>query len=129
MRVLDRLLHPHSPDHGRYGKYYRYELVDPRTGKVFYVGKGTGDRMYQHEKAARALLKSGKMMLLKHKHKVIIEIWDAGLTPIYQVTWRSDNEEEVYQAESARIRELGLEHLTNETYGYRPKTRRTPARR
>lgn len=29
-------------------KWYVYELVDPRNNEVFYVGKGCGDRMYQH---------------------------------------------------------------------------------
>lgn len=33
---------------------YVYALVDPRTGEVFYVGKGKGDRVYQHVSAAIA---------------------------------------------------------------------------
>lgn len=31
-------------------QWYVYELVDPRNDKVFYVGKGCGNRMYQHGK-------------------------------------------------------------------------------
>lgn len=30
--------------------YYVYELRDPRNGVAFYVGKGTGDRAYQHQR-------------------------------------------------------------------------------
>lgn len=33
--------------------YYVYRLVDPRDGATFYVGKGTGNRVFQH--AAEAL--------------------------------------------------------------------------
>jgi hypothetical protein len=33
-------------------KYYVYELVDPRTSRVFYVGKGRGKRMHAHEREA-----------------------------------------------------------------------------
>ncbi len=29
-------------------KYYVYLLIDPRTNKPFYVGKGSGTRAYQH---------------------------------------------------------------------------------
>ena len=32
--------------------YYVYRLIDPRTGHTFYVGKGIGDRVFQHAKAA-----------------------------------------------------------------------------
>lgn len=30
--------------------FYVYELRDPRTGVAFYVGKGQGDRAYQHQR-------------------------------------------------------------------------------
>lgn len=33
--------------------YYVYALLDPRDGTVFYVGKGKGDRVYQHARRAR----------------------------------------------------------------------------
>jgi len=32
--------------------YYVYLLKDPETDKVFYVGKGTGNRIFQHLKEA-----------------------------------------------------------------------------
>lgn len=28
--------------------FYVYALVDPRDKKIFYVGKGSGDRVFQH---------------------------------------------------------------------------------
>lgn len=30
-------------------RFYVYTLIDPRCGGVFYVGKGTGRRMFAHE--------------------------------------------------------------------------------
>lgn len=36
-------------------KWYVYHLIDSRTDEVFYVGKGTGNRMYAHEAEAKSL--------------------------------------------------------------------------
>jgi hypothetical protein len=33
-------------------KWYVYRLIDPRNGETFYVGKGKGDRLFQHAKGA-----------------------------------------------------------------------------
>jgi len=36
----------------RLGPFYVYVLVDPRSDQIFYVGKGTGDRLLQHGREA-----------------------------------------------------------------------------
>ena len=35
-------------------KWYVYRLMDPRNGETFYVGKGQGDRVFEHAKGALA---------------------------------------------------------------------------
>ena len=32
--------------------FYVYSLVDPRNSKIFYIGKGSGNRVFQHCEAA-----------------------------------------------------------------------------
>ena len=36
----------------RMGPFYVYALVDPRDDAVFYVGKGTGQRLLSHGREA-----------------------------------------------------------------------------
>lgn len=114
------------------GRYYVYELRYPldvmafgnRAGKVFYVGKGTRNRMFDHERETRRLLESHRYQYMRHKHKVIYEIGSEGYDVIQEIVYRSDDEEEAYAAESSLIRKYGLHNLTNATYGRRPKRRR-----
>lgn len=108
-------------DGHKYGKYYVYELRDPRftPSRTFYVGKGTEDRLYQHQKDMRRMLKTrAGIMRMGPKHKRILEILDDGYQVGYFILFRTDVEEEAYQVESRRIEHYGLEHLCNETYGY-----------
>ena len=49
--------------------YYVYALVDPRDNKIFYVGKGRGDRVFQHAEEKNQSLKLGKSVtccILRH---------------------------------------------------------------
>jgi len=70
---------------------YVYLLVDPRTGRPFYVGRGRGDRCYRHVEAARTApgdaVRTGKFDALDRireaeadGHPVRVDILRHGLT-------------------------------------------------
>jgi uncharacterized protein len=54
---------------------YVYVLRDPRDRKVFYVGKGNGDRLFQHFKEADEAKLSQRPWAAKLRR--IVEIWEA----------------------------------------------------
>lgn len=90
--------------------FYVYELIDPRDGQVFYVGKGKGDRYRHHECEA----KKGKR---GPKCDRIREIWEAGQKVDHNTFSRHKDEDDAYIAEADRIEELGLDNLTNQIPG------------
>ena len=45
--------------------FYVYALVDPRSNQVFYIGKGTGNRVFSHEIESGKSPKSEKAKLLR----------------------------------------------------------------
>lgn len=93
------------------GKFYVYNLIDPRNGEVFYVGKGAGHRVKQHVRDAV----SGRVTN-RHKHRRIMEILDDGDTVIERIVADFDTERDAYKFERTRIREL-KEQLTNISHG------------
>jgi uncharacterized protein len=58
--------------------YYVYRLIDPRNGETFYVGKGKGDRVFQHARGALKL-NNEQEDVLDAKMQRIKEITRAGL--------------------------------------------------
>lgn len=87
-------------------KWYVYELVDSRTGEVFYVGKGSGKRMYQHERDAMNGVCSKKSFKIK-------DILDSGGEILKRQVAFFWDEQAAYDHETDVISEIGLENLTN----------------
>jgi hypothetical protein len=86
--------------------FYVYELFDPRTAIVFYVGKGTRSRIDAHEVEAR----NGR---ISRKCDMIRLIESAGHN-IGKRTVRSFGDEQAaYDFESDLIDKYGLNNLTN----------------
>lgn len=82
-------------------KWYVYELSD-MNGNVFYVGKGSGNRIRYHRREALKGVCSKKCNKIKSLNYEIIEkeiafFWD---------------EQEAYDYETDRIEFYGLENLT-----------------
>jgi len=91
-------------------KYYVYHLIDPESNLVFYVGKGTKNRMYIHEKRAKNGIKSNNNTKL---FDTICGILDKNLNIKYLKVFETDNEEEAYEYEFKEIKNIGLYNLTN----------------
>jgi hypothetical protein len=93
-------------------KYYVYELIDPRTDNVFYVGKGCGARCHQHVKDC----KKNRTSANASKDEIINSILSEGLEIIVRKVFFTDDESLAYQNEERVIREYGLVNLTNKRY-------------
>ena len=80
------------------GDCYVYGLVDPRTDKLFYIGKGTRNRVFEHEKESLSSHKSDKLKL-----KTINEIVAAGLEVKKIIINSNLSEKEAFAAEASLI--------------------------
>lgn len=96
--------------------FYVYALVDPRDNKVFYIGKGIGNRVFSHELESEKSYNSEKKKLQK-----ICEIEKNGfLVKRLIVNWGL-NESEAFVAEATLINMLNNMpnvQLTNEVAGH-----------
>ena len=92
-------------------EYYVYNLIDPRNNSVFYVGKGTGNRAYQHEMAVR---RNRDRYSRTEKEKLIGCIVDSGFSVGIVITNTYDNEADALYEEEMQIMSFGIENLTNQ---------------
>lgn len=79
--------------------HYVYILRRP-DGRPFYVGKGYGQRVFQHENEARH---PNNRLSNAYKLNVIRSIWKAGLKPTYEIDLVTTSAEEAYAREAVLI--------------------------
>lgn len=89
-------------------RWYVYELIDPRTCEVFYVGKGTGKRLEAHEAEA-----ASKLEVCSRKLNKIRDIWRDGHVVERRFNAFFWDEQAAYDHETEVILCHGLESLTN----------------
>ena len=93
---------------GRAAWNYTYALVDPRDGKVFYVGSGRGERINDHEGEAVA----GKAYPRSAR---IREILADGLSVRKTIIGLFADRRRAREFELETIKAIGYENLTNTT--------------
>lgn len=86
-----------------------YELIDPQTGIVFYVGKGKNKRMYSHFNT----VKNGKNLRNKKLNNKLKKLIKENLKPIYKKVFETDIEQEAFDKEIELIAFYGKENLCN----------------
>jgi hypothetical protein len=79
--------------------HYVYILRRP-DGRPFYVGKGYGPRVFQHENEARH---PNSRLSNAYKLNVIRSIWKAGFKPTYEIDLVTASADEAYAREASLI--------------------------
>lgn len=96
-------------------KFYVYYLISSNDNNIFYVGKGTGNRMYKHIKIALHKYKSiHANPKLYNKINSLIKNGDKVIT---KIIFESYDEQECLNYEIKEIKEIGLNNLCNITLG------------
>lgn len=92
--------------------YYVYLLIDPRDDKVFYVGKGTGNRIFAHiNDAITSPLESDKLETIRSIHSSRLEVK-------HSIIRHGLTEKEAFEVEASLIDFIGIRELTNIVLGH-----------
>lgn len=90
-------------------KNYVYIYSDPLTEKIFYVGKGKGNRVFDHLKDKKEC----------EKVTYLNDLLNKGLIPKIEILIHGIEDDSVLRIESAIIDLLGISNLTNKQVGFK----------
>ncbi len=107
-----------SENIARHLGHYVYRLVDPRNGETFYVGKGTGNRVMQHE---RNVVSREQYDTLSSKEDRVQAILNGGEEPILVIHRHGLDENTAFEVEGALID--AYPGLSNDQDGHNNTTR------
>lgn len=101
----------------REGEFYAYELAYPENmgGAVFYVGKGSGQRIDEHEKETK---RGGDFP----RHIIIRQIWEAGEQIVKRKVQENITQDMAFELEKQLIKKYGPENLSNWTIWQKDST-------
>jgi len=102
-------------------KYYVYHLIDPRDNFIFYVGKGSGNRIKQHISDAKA----GKVQNAE-KHRRIEDIHKAGLNVVELIVADNLTEDHAFIIERGMIQDMKHNGITNIANGFMTNAEKCP---
>ncbi len=86
-------------------KYYVYCLENPDSGDAFYIGKGLGNRVYNHAREVE------KEAIKSSNHKIILDIINSGQQVRHSIIRHGLTEKEAFEVEAALIDFVGLKNL------------------
>ncbi|GAA1731192.1 hypothetical protein GCM10009832_11380 [Dietzia kunjamensis subsp. schimae] len=99
--------------------YYVYALVDPRTEQIFYVGKGHGERIFAHARAAAIKQDEGMNVKLDR----IRDITKSGRSVgVYVIRHGIPSEKLAYEIEAAVIDTMKLANILSDDDAAEPLT-------
>jgi len=102
--------------------YYVYILIDSETNVPFYVGKGTGNRIYAHERCVRrGKVPHGNSYLFEKISKILAGGFFIGRRKVFV----SEDEVACYDEEERLIKKYGIENLCNLASGGRQGNKET----
>lgn len=82
---------------------YVYRLIDPRNGETFYVGKGKGNRVFQHSQGVLKLTSNDEEDFVSVKSKRIQDILNDGLNVLHVIHRHEIPENAIFHVEAALI--------------------------